>query len=61
MKFKGSGVVWDVEKKKRLCKFVDGRFDTDDKRTIEILQRLGYKTIGAPKKIEKAENGKVTK
>ena len=47
MLFKGNGGVWDKEKNKRLCKFVNGEFETEDIRTIEILAKLGYKTPDA--------------
>jgi hypothetical protein len=37
MIFYGNGIVWDKENNKRLCKFVDGQLETDDKRIIEAL------------------------
>ena len=45
MKFYGSGIVWNPEKRKRLCEFCKsaGTFETDDKYTIEMLVKLGYK------------------
>jgi hypothetical protein len=43
MKFYGKGVVWDGENNKRLCKFVGGVCDTDDKRIQAILIERGYK------------------
>jgi len=42
MKFKGNGGVWDKERNKRLCKFTNKEFETDDVRTIRILIELGY-------------------
>lgn len=38
--FKGTGLVWDREKKKRLCKFVDGLYETDDAREIRLLKEI---------------------
>lgn len=32
-------IVWDKDKNKRLCKFVNGEFETDDKRIIGILSQ----------------------
>lgn len=42
MIFKGSGLVWDKEKKQVLCKFEDGQYETDVKREQDILKKLGY-------------------
>lgn len=44
MKFKGNGVVWDKSKKKRLCKFVDGVVDVDE-RAGKILSDQGFEQI----------------
>jgi hypothetical protein len=38
--FKGTGLVWDREKKKRLCKFVDGKYETEDTRVIRLLKEI---------------------
>lgn len=38
-------IVWDKAKNKRLCKFVNGEFETDDKRIIGILSQ-NYKYSG---------------
>lgn len=46
MKFYGHGVVWDKEKNTALCTFIDGEFETADKRTIGLLSDLGYKHDG---------------
>ena len=46
MKFYGNGIVWDKEKNKRLCKFVEGEFETDDNRIVNNLVDLGYKYEG---------------
>ena len=42
MRFHGKGVVWDKENHKPLCRFVDGIFETDDERTIQLLKEAGY-------------------
>ena len=42
MIFYGTGAVWDSENKKVLCRFVDGSFETDDKRICGKLVALGY-------------------
>jgi len=44
MKFYGKGGVWDKDKGKMLCRFVDGELVTEEKRVIEILKGLGYKS-----------------
>jgi hypothetical protein len=46
MIFKGHGVVWDAERSKVLCKFEKGELETEDKRTIDILVKLGYEHEG---------------
>lgn len=43
MKFYGNGIVWDKQNNKRLCKFVNGEYETDDPRAIKILKFLYYK------------------
>jgi len=43
MKFYGNGVVWDKDNSKRLCKFIDGVYSTEDKREIEIIKQIGFK------------------
>jgi len=53
--FKGNGVIWDGSKKKNLCKFVDGKFETKDQRTIDILKNFdGVELISedTPVKVE---------
>ena len=40
--FTGRGVVWDKERNKILCKFVDGSFETTDERTKNILNGLKF-------------------
>lgn len=42
MKFYGSGIVWDNENNKPLCKFEGGEFETKDERVIKLLQEAGY-------------------
>jgi len=45
MIFTGSGIVWDGENDSRLCKFTENKFETEDKRTIDILTKLGYEEL----------------
>ena len=42
----GTGLVWDKERHCILCKFIDGKIETDDGRTIAILDSLGFKREG---------------
>jgi hypothetical protein len=42
MVFHGRGIVWDPKNDKRLMKFVDGKYETNDKRIIDVLLRAGY-------------------
>ncbi|OEH86248.1 hypothetical protein BHU72_11990 [Desulfuribacillus stibiiarsenatis] len=44
--FYGTGLVWDKENNKLLCKFVDGKFETNDQRTANILINAGYEFEG---------------
>lgn len=44
MKFYGSGVVWDKTADRRLCRFKDGEFETDDQRVIKLLKAAGYRS-----------------
>ncbi len=44
MRFYGKGILWDNENNRRLCKFKDGFFDTEDKDKIEKLKAAGYKS-----------------
>lgn len=46
MKFYGTGIVWDKEKSKVLCKFKNGSFETSDKRVSSVLIDAGYKYEG---------------
>ncbi|MBD1223287.1 hypothetical protein [Virgibacillus halodenitrificans] len=52
MNFKGNGLVWDKEKNKLLCKFENGKYETDDKREQKILDDLGYESDGYNDEIE---------
>ena len=36
--------VWDKEKGRMLCTFVNGVCETEDERTIEILTKMGLET-----------------
>jgi len=44
MKFYGTGVVWNADTEKALCRFdKSGELDTTDETVIERLKTLGYK------------------
>ena len=43
--FKGNGVVWDKEKNRPLCRFINGEYKVEDPRIQGILKSLGYKSI----------------
>lgn len=55
MIFKGSGLVWDKEKKQVLCKFEDGQYETDVKREQDILKKLDYEVVEEDKPKKKDE------
>jgi hypothetical protein len=44
MKFKGTGIVWDKDRKKRLCEFVNGIAEVDE-RAGKILTAQGFAQI----------------
>lgn len=46
MIFYGSGIIWDAEKDCILCKFKDGKFETEDRRIISILKGLDLEFEG---------------
>jgi hypothetical protein len=60
MKFYGKGVVWDKTNNKALCRFVNGEFETDDRRTQRILESMGYahEVEAPPKDIPKKKGAK---
>lgn len=39
-KFKGTGLVWDKDKNKPLCKFIKGEYKTEDTREINLLKKI---------------------
>ena len=43
MRFYGNGSVWDKENNNVLCRFVNGKLDTNYKRIQKILIDAGYK------------------
>jgi hypothetical protein len=49
MKFYGNGIVWNKASGRRLCKFNEGVFYTDDISVINALDKLGYKHDGVIK------------
>lgn len=40
--FYGKGMVWDKQKNKLLCKFVNGEYSTKDKHEQAVLKKLNY-------------------
>lgn len=44
MKFYGSGIVWNKTNNKRLCKFINGEYETEDKQEINLLIEAGYRS-----------------
>ena len=46
MIFKGKGIIWDAENDCILCKFKDGKFETEDKIIIFKLDELGFEYEG---------------
>lgn len=40
MKFYGNGAVWDKEKGRILCRFINGEYNTKDEHEIKILSEL---------------------
>jgi hypothetical protein len=42
MKFYGHGIVWDKDKNKALCKFINGEYETDDSIIIDKLKELNF-------------------
>lgn len=60
MKFKGTGIVWDAQKNKELCRFTktglrQGVFETQDKKLIEKLKKLGYEFEITEQDLEEAK------
>ena len=35
-------IVWNADSKAPLCRFVKGRFETDDKKIADALKAKGY-------------------
>ena len=46
MEFYGKGIVWDKDKNIKLCKFMQGIYNTSDEYIISSLIKLGYKNNG---------------
>ena len=42
---KKHGIVWDAEEHKPLIKFLDGKAETNDRKTAEKLKKLGFKVV----------------
>ena len=43
---KKHGIVWDAEEHKPLIKFLDGKAETNDRKTAEKLKKLVFKVDG---------------
>lgn len=55
--YRGTGIIWDGENNKPLCKFVDGRFETSNKRIIGKLKDFeGVTLIGGDVENEEVED-----
>lgn len=55
MIFYGNGVVWDPKNSRKLMKFVNGMFETEDEHIIEQLTKAGYEYDAASEVEEEAE------
>lgn len=44
-KEKTSNIIWDSNKNRPLCKFVNGVCETKDKSIAEKMKKMGYKVI----------------
>ncbi len=40
MIFYGTGIVWDAENNRPLCRFVGGKYETNDSREIVLLKQM---------------------
>ena len=45
MVFAGNGIVWNPETNSALCRFSDGKFETEDKAHQKRLIDMGYKVL----------------
>lgn len=43
MIFYGNGIVWNPKENKALARFVDGKLETENAETIDIMKKQGYK------------------
>ena len=50
-----SNILWDKEKGCQLCKFVNGRFETNDTELAEKLRDMGYEISGEPDEEKKSD------
>lgn len=39
-------IIWDVKKNIPLCKFENGKLETNDVELVEILKAMGYEVTG---------------
>lgn len=49
-----ANILWDKEKDCQLCKFVNGRFETNDTQLAEKLRDMGYEISGGPDEEQKS-------
>ena len=50
-----ANILWDKEKGCQLCKFVNGRFETNDTELAEKLRDMGYEILGEPDEEKKSD------
>ena len=57
MLFYGNGIVWDKETNSKLCKFENGKFETDDTTIISKLkERYTYEVEEVVEEVKKVVN-----
>lgn len=59
MIFLGHGIVWDKETNKQLCRFIDGKFETDDIAIIiKLKEKYAYEVEGIVEETKEIEHKK---
>lgn len=43
-----SNILWDKENGVRLCKFTEGKLETNDSELVKKLRDMGYEVSGEP-------------
>ena len=61
MVFHGNGIVWDAKNDKILARFVNGSFETKDKRVIGLLSRYPHEEPVTDEPIEEPKAKPVRK